>query len=96
MLAALRQWNEERDATGLVPIKMGIGLNYGPVVLGDLGGEYGMSFTVIGDTVNTASRLQDLTRMLETPLVVGNVLVEAARAVSDQSAALLERLSLAG
>jgi adenylate cyclase len=52
-----------------------------------------MSFTVIGDTVNTASRLQGLTRGLETPLVVGDAVVEAIVAGSAaESAALLERL----
>ena len=38
-----------------------------------------MSFTVIGDTVNTAARLQTLTRTLETPLVVGDPLVAAVK-----------------
>ncbi len=97
MLTALAQWNEERRAAGLVPIGMGIGLNYGPVVLGDLGGEHGMSFTVIGDTVNTASRLQDLTRTLDTPLVVGDALVRAAASAADDATpAFLQRLHAAG
>lgn len=51
---------------------MGIGLNYGPAVLGDVGSEQTLSFTVIGDTVNTASGLQGLTRSLATPLVVSD------------------------
>jgi adenylate cyclase len=97
MLAALGQWNDERRAAGLTPIKIGIGLNFGPVVLGNLGGEHGMSFTVIGDTVNTASRLQDLTRILATPLVVGDALVRAAEPVADETAAaVLRRLRPAG
>jgi len=96
MLRQLEQWNAERGAAGLAPIRMGIGLNYGPVVLGDIGGEHGMSFTVIGDTVNTASRLQDLTRALETPLVVGDALVQAVRTASDDTDAILRRLQPAG
>ncbi|HYM32690.1 MAG TPA: adenylate/guanylate cyclase domain-containing protein, partial [Candidatus Cybelea sp.] len=52
MLAMLAEWNTERLAAGLSCIDIGIGVNYGPVVLGNLGGEHGMSFTVIGDTVN--------------------------------------------
>jgi class 3 adenylate cyclase len=53
-----------------------------------------MSFTVIGDTVNTASRLQGLTRTLETPLVVGDPLVNAVRAATPDAATirLLDRL----
>jgi adenylate cyclase len=97
MLAALAGWNDERRAADLAPIRMGIGLNYGPVVLGDLGGEHGMSFTVIGDTVNTASRLQDLTRVLETMLVAGDAVVRSAEAASDDTVAgILQRLRPAG
>ncbi len=97
MMAALAEWNDERSAAGLAAIRMGIGLNYGPVVLGDLGGEHGMSFTVIGDTVNTASRLQDLTRTLASELVAGDALVLTARAAPvDGAAAILQRLRPAG
>src|SRR4029077_4810769 len=80
MLEAIDRWNLERTRDGEVPLAIGIGLNYGPAVLGDVGSEHSMSFTVIGDTVNTASRLQALTRTMETPLVVGDALVDAVRA----------------
>jgi adenylate cyclase len=93
MLLALDSWNSERAQAGESPVAIGIGLNYGPAVVGDVGSEHSMSFTVIGDTVNTASRLQGLTRGLETPLVVGDAVVEAIVAGSAaESAALLERL----
>jgi adenylate cyclase len=89
MLEALDRWNVERAQAGETPLAIGIGLNYGPAVLGDVGSEHSMSFTVIGDTVNTASRLQGLTRTLETPLVVGGPLVDAIRAGSSETAAPL-------
>ena len=93
MLIALEDWNRERALSGEPPVAIGIGLNYGPAVVGDVGSAHGLSFTVIGDTVNTASRLQGLTRSLETPLVVGDALVEAVAAGSStEAAALLERL----
>jgi adenylate cyclase len=95
MLESLGEWNDVRRAAGAAPIKMGIGLNYGQAVLGDLGGEHGMAFAVIGDTVNTSSRLQDLTRILDTPLVVSDALVQAASADS-RALPLLERLRPAG
>jgi adenylate cyclase len=97
MLTALAAWNDERRAVGLAEIAMGIGLHYGPVVLGDLGGEHGMAFTVIGDTVNISSRLQDLTRILVTPLVVGDALLQALPTAADDGlATILRRLSPAG
>ena len=88
MLAALEQWNSKRQAGGEPPLSIGIGLNYGPAVLGDVGSEHSMSFTVIGDTVNTASRLQALTRALGTPLVVGDALVNAVKTAGTAAESL--------
>jgi adenylate cyclase len=87
MTAALAAWNIERTAEGDQKLAIGIGLNYGPAVIGDVGSEHSMSFTVIGDTVNTASRLQGLTRGLGTPLVVGDALVGAVAAMPQGAAA---------
>ncbi|HSI01386.1 MAG TPA: adenylate/guanylate cyclase domain-containing protein, partial [Reyranella sp.] len=75
MLDALDAWNAERAARGELPLAMGIGLNYGPAVLGDVGTEHSLAFTVIGDTVNVANRLQGLTRELRTPLVVADAVL---------------------
>ena len=87
MLETLERWNHEREEKGDARLDIGIGLNYGPVVLGDVGSEYGMSFTAIGDTVNTAARLQVLTRSLKTQLVVGDPVVRAIQALSPEIAA---------
>ena len=87
MLQTLERWNHEREEKGDARLDIGIGLNYGPVVLGDVGSEYGMSFTAIGDTVNTAARLQVLTRSLKTQLVVGDSVVRAIQALSPEVAA---------
>jgi adenylate cyclase len=87
MLETLERWNHEREEKGDARLDIGIGLNYGPVVLGDVGSEHGMSFTAIGDTVNTAARLQVLTRSLKTQLVVGDAVVRAVQALSAEVAA---------
>ena len=89
MLEALEEWNGEREKSGEARLAIGIGLNYGPAVLGDIGSKHSMSFTVIGDTVNTASRLQALTRALGTPLIMSGGLVEALKAESSEIAAKL-------
>jgi adenylate cyclase len=85
MLEALNRWNEERAAAGELPLAIGIGLNYGAAVIGDVGSEQSLAFSVIGDTVNTASGLQGLTRTLATPLVVADALVEAATASGSEA-----------
>ena len=76
MLKELGAWNEARAGRGEPPLAIGVGLNYGPAVLGDVGTEHSLSFTVIGDTVNIASRLQGLTRELKTPLVVADAILK--------------------
>jgi adenylate cyclase len=79
MIAALAAWNKERVGAGEPPLAIGIGLNYGPTVIGDVGGGQSLSFTVVGDTVNIASRLQRMTRTLHTPLVAADAVVEAVK-----------------
>jgi adenylate cyclase len=86
MLEALADWNCERAAAGDPPLAMGIGINYGPAVFGDIGSEQSLAFSVIGDTVNTASRLQGLTRTLRTPLVVSDAVVAAVKASGEAKA----------
>lgn len=76
MLKELDAWNAERSRKSELPLGIGIGLNYGPAVMGDVGSEHTLAFTVIGDTVNVASRLQSLTRELETPLVVADAVLK--------------------
>jgi adenylate cyclase len=57
ILKSLEQFNFLRIERGLTPIEVGIGINTGPVVAGYLGSSRTMSYSVIGDTVNIASRL---------------------------------------
>jgi adenylate cyclase len=76
MLKELEAWNRERADRGEPPLSIGVGINYGPAVMGDVGTEHSLAFTVIGDTVNVASRLQMLTRELKTQLVVADAVVK--------------------
>lgn len=89
MLETLDTWNAERTGRGEPALSIGIGLNYGPAVMGDVGSDQGLSFTVIGDTVNTASRLQSLTRELGTPLVVADALISNIEAAQPADAVTL-------
>jgi PAS domain S-box-containing protein len=72
-------WNAHRQSAGLEPLRIGIGVHYGEVVLGDIGGERRMEFAVIGDTVNVASRLQDMTRTLDIGILASGAVMEAVK-----------------
>lgn len=60
--AALRQFNIARLGSGSPPLEIGIGMHFGPVTLGTIGFKERMESTVIGDSVNLASRIESLTK----------------------------------
>lgn len=82
MADAVQAWNLSRQTQGAEPIRIGIGLHWGPVVLGDIGGDNRLEFATIGDTVNVASRLEQLTRELDAEIVTSAALVAAVRAAT--------------
>jgi adenylate cyclase len=71
MRRKLRELNEERAGAGLVPLRIGIGLNHGDVLVGQIGAASRSEFTVIGDPVNVASRLEGMTKTFHTDLAIG-------------------------
>ncbi|MDP2133975.1 MAG: adenylate/guanylate cyclase domain-containing protein [Sulfuritalea sp.] len=70
MLQQLEAYNDGRQRAGYRPIKIGIGINTGIVILGTVGGAGRMDGTVIGDAVNLAARMERMTKEYRASVLI--------------------------
>lgn len=78
MVQAVERVKVDFVARGWPEINMGVGINSGPMNVGDMGSEFRMAYTVMGDAVNLGSRLEGLTRNYGVDIVVSEYTVRAA------------------
>jgi len=94
MVAKLEELNENWRAGGLPELNIGIGINTGQAVFGNLGAGKKIEFTVLGDTVNVASRLESMSKEFKVRVILS----ETTRAQLDDDAAvrLLDEVAIRG
>jgi len=79
MRQALAELNVIREGRGQVPIKIGIGLHRGEAISGTIGSSERMEYTVIGDTVNQASRIESSTKAFGTDFLMSDSLADLVK-----------------
>lgn len=81
MKEKLKTLNQKLAARGLPHIKIGMGVNTGEAVVGNLGSKDKFDYTIIGDNVNLASRLEGLNKMYETAIIINETTYEKVKSL---------------
>jgi len=73
----LKEYNIHRAKTGYIPLRIGIGLHVGVLMLGTVGSRDRLQTTVIGDTVNIAARLEGMTKFYRVPILLSDAIYKS-------------------
>jgi adenylate cyclase len=84
---SIERWNERCGRSGDAAIRVAVGIHYGEVVHGDIGSDRQLELTVVGDTVNIASRVEACCRTLDAAVLVTGALVAKLRAEGSEDLA---------
>ncbi len=90
MQLAAQRLAGEFAGRGWPALSLGVGINTGVVFVGNMGSRFRMAYTAIGDAVNLAARLETLTRLFNSPVIVGEATRRAFPAASYRELGLVE------
>lgn len=79
MIEELKNVNKSLELQGKPLIKIGVGIHCGCAIVGNVGSHQIMEYTAIGDTVNIASRIQDLTKEFKSSIIISEVVNELVK-----------------
>jgi len=96
MLNQLAEYNQHRGQSGYVPIRIGIGINTGSLMLGTVGGQHRMDGTVISDAVNLASRLEELTKNYGVSLLISHHTFSQLNDANQYNFRIIDRVQVKG
>lgn len=96
MLKRLAKYNKNRVNSGYLPLKIGIGINTGSLMLGTVGGRHRMDTTVISDHVNLASRLENLTKEYGVSLFITHYTLARLQNPTEYNLRFIEQVKVKG
>ncbi|MEM6377517.1 MAG: adenylate/guanylate cyclase domain-containing protein, partial [Bacteroidota bacterium] len=92
----LLEYNRERQEKGRSPVKVGVGLHKGPVIIGIVGNEKRMGITISSDTVNTASRVEGLTKYYGSNILLSKTVAKELGAIQMKKIRRLGEVKVKG
>jgi class 3 adenylate cyclase len=96
MLMRVREFNMERQARGEEPLEVGIGVNSGLAMVGNIGHKQRLNYTAVGDTVNLAARMEQSTKQFNCPLLVSESTFLALPTSIQRQLVRLDSISVKG
>ncbi len=96
MLEAVTEYNSHRIAAGYKPIRVGVGIHTGVLMLGTVGEEERMDSTVISDAVNLCARIEDLTKLYRASIIISEETLAKLKHKERYKMRFLDKVQLKG